>query len=120
MAESGARVTGPLILGKSMVRIDDGQKGVVAQVGEELRIMYIDRGELRQAQKSEKWAPEQSVPSTLRPEERFLIAATCDRALRAYECNEPHKTWEPLTARYLPYDPGLMEVVQFYLSQRKK
>lgn len=108
-----------------MVRIDDGQKGVVSLLptatGEtELRITYVDRGELRQAQKSEKWAPELVVPTVLRPEERFLIAATCDRALRAYECNEPHKSWEPLTAAYQPYDPGLMEVVQFYLSQRKK
>jgi hypothetical protein len=110
-----------LVIGRVMVRIDDGQKGVVAEnghTGGERRITYLDRGEVRVAQKSEKWAPEGTAPTELRPAERFLIAATCDRALRAYEKNEPHKYWETIPLTYKPYDVALMGLIDSYLSQR--
>ena len=108
-----------LIFGQRMVRVSDGMQGVVAQDGPELRITYIDRGEERLAGKAEKWTPDELVPGPLRPSERFLIAATCDRALRAYECNEPHKYWETIPLTYRAYDEGLMEVIDDYLNLRR-
>lgn len=109
-----------LVHGRVMVRVDDGQRGFVDRTDGELRITYLDRGEVRIATKSEKWEPETSVPRALRPAERFLVAATCDRALRAYECNEPHKYWETIPLTYVAYDEGLMEAIDAYLSQRSK
>jgi len=108
-----------LIFGQRMVRISDGMQGVVAQDGPELRIAYTDRGEERLAGKAEKWTPDELVPGPLQPAERFLIAATCDRALRAYECNEPHKYWETIPLTYRAYDEGLMDVIDEYLIRRE-
>lgn len=108
-----------LIFGQRMVRISDGMQGVVAQDGPELRIAYIDRGEERLAGKAEKWTPDELVLGPLRPAERFLIAATCDRALRAYEKNEPHRYWETIPLTYKPYDERLMEVIEAYLTERE-
>lgn len=107
-----------LIFGQRMVRIDDGTKGTVVQDGPELRIVYLDRDEERFAPKSEKWAPDELVPGPLRQEECFLIAATCDRALRAYERNEPHKYWEKIPLSYTPYDSDLMQIIMDYLVRR--
>jgi len=108
-----------LVPGQRMMRLDDGQKGVVALRGSELRVVYVDRGEERLAQKSEKWARDEIEQGSLLPAERFLIAATCDRALRAYERNEPHKYWEIIPPTYVPYDSVLMQVIDAYLSQRR-
>jgi len=108
-----------LIFGQRMVRLDDGMQGTVAQDGPELRIVYLDRGEERMAAKSERWRVDELVPGPLRPSERFLIAATCDRALRAYECNEPHKYWETIPLTYRAYDEGLMDVIDEYLIRRE-
>jgi hypothetical protein len=106
-------------LGQRMVRLEDGQQGVVAQNGPELRIIYIDRGEERIALKSEKWAPDELTPGPLLHAERYIIAAYADRALRAYERNEPHRTWETVRESYEPYDRGLMRVIMDYLSARE-
>lgn len=102
-----------------MVRIDDGQRGVVAQNGPELRILYLDRGEERLALKSEKWVPDEFVPGPLRMEERYLVALYADRALRAYELNEPHRYWEKPALTDVPYDPGLLRVIADYLGSRE-
>ena len=107
-----------MIVGQRMVRLDDGQRGVVAQNGPELRIMYLDRGEERLALKSEKWLPDELKPGPLRAEERYLIALYADRALRAYELNEPHRYWEKPALTDVPYDPGLVEAITGYLTRR--
>lgn len=107
-----------LVFGQRMVRVDDGQKGIVAMDGPDLRIVYLDRGEERMAPKSEKWVPDELEPGPLRPVERFLIAATCDRALRAYEQNEPHKYWETIPLTYRAYDEELMALIDRHLARR--
>ena len=107
-----------LVFGQRMVRLEDGQKGVVSQHGPELRIVYQDRGEERLAGKSEKWAPDEIALGALKPVEIFLIAATRDRALRAYERNEPHKYWETIPLSYRAHDEGLMRVIEGYLAAR--
>lgn len=107
-----------LVFGQRMVRLDDGQKGVVGQDGPDLRILYLDRGEERRALKTERWIPDEIRPGRMRPAERFLIAATCDRALRAYERHEPHKHWETIPLNYQPYDPDLMQLIEGYLATR--
>jgi hypothetical protein len=108
-----------LVFGQRMVRSSDGMKGTVALDGPELRIIYVDRGEERYASKTERWDPDELVPGPLRSDEIWLIAAHADRALRAYERNEPHKTWEPLTLKHKSYDTGLVLTIVDYLSQRE-
>lgn len=102
-----------------MVRLDDGQKGVVAAHGPELRILYIDRGEERLAMKTEKWAPDVLEPGPLRAEEKLTIARYADRALRAHERNEPHRTWEVPRATDELYDLGLVRAIVAYLTERE-
>jgi hypothetical protein len=106
-----------LVLGRRMVRIEDGTKGVVAQNGPELRIVYLDRGEERLALKSESWIVDELKPGPLRPVEKMLIALHADRALRAFERNEPLKFWDQPDVANI-YDMGLIEVIQDYLAQR--
>lgn len=106
-------------LGERMLRLDDGQRGVVAMNGPELRIVYTDRGEERLAAKSEKWAPDELRPGPLRAEERVLVALYADRALRAIERHEPHKTWEPPSLDAEAYDRGLVHAIVAYLSDRE-
>lgn len=107
-------------LGQRMVRLDDGMKGVVAQNGPELRIVYIDRGEERMALRSEKWVPDELHPGPLRPEEKMIVAWWADRALRAYETNTVFKTWEtPDVENDECYDQGLVELIVEYLTQRE-
>ncbi len=105
-------------LGDRMVRTDDGMRGVVAQNGPELRVVYIDRGEERIALKSEKWTLDAIQPGPLLHSERFIIAIHADRTLRAYERHEPLKFWEPLKETYVPYDQGLVDVILDYLGER--
>lgn len=102
-----------------MVRVDDGMRGVVAQNGPELRIVYSDRGEERIAPKSERWVAEEPAPGPLRLEEKRAIAHYADRALRAYERHEPHRYWQPVRLDEPPYDPGLVEIVVEYLTARE-
>jgi hypothetical protein len=104
--------------GKRMVRLNDGQRGVVCQNGPELRIVYLDRGSERIAAKSEKWEPDELKPGPLRDEEMYLVALYADRALRAYECNEPLRYWEKPALTDVPYDAGLLRVVREYISSR--
>lgn len=106
-------------LGQRMVRVDDGMKGVVAQNGPELRIVYVDRGEERIALRSERWAPDALRPGPLLAEEKATIAWYADRALRAYERNEPLRYWEPANIDERPYDEGLMHVILDYLTARE-
>lgn len=107
-------------LGQRMVRLDDGMKGVVAQNGPELRIMYVDRGEERMALRSERWVPDEIHPGPLREEEKATVAWYADRALEAYEKNQPLKFWEkPDLENNVPYDIGLVEVIRDYLASRE-
>jgi len=107
-----------LVFGQRMIRLDDGTKGMVVQSGPELRIAYNDRGEERFALKSEKWARDVIEPGPLREEEQVLVALHADRALRAYERNEPLKSWEAVQAGVTPYDEGLFDVIIAYLMKR--
>lgn len=106
-------------LGQRMVRLDDGMKGVVAQNGPELRIMYVDRGEERMALRSERWVPDELNPGPLRAEEKATIAWYADRALEAYEQNKPLKFWEKPNLNSECYDEGLVEVIVGYLTSRE-
>jgi hypothetical protein len=108
-----------LLVGQRMIRLEDGQRGVVLQNGPELRIMYFDRGEERLALKSENWAVDAIEPGPMREDEQVLVALHADRALRAYERNEPLKTWEQVVASTKPYDQGLFDVIVAYLDARK-
>lgn len=107
-------------LGQRMIRLMDGMRGIVAQNGPELRILYRVHGEELLAPKSEKWVPEEPEPRRMRPEEEWLIACHADRALRAYERNEPLKTWQEVDPDAEPYDKGLMLAVMDYLARRGK
>lgn len=106
-------------LGERMVRLDDGQRGVVAQNGPELRIVYLDRGDERIASKNEKWVLDELKPGPLRAEEKVLVALYADRALRAIERHEPHKTWEKPSLDAEAYDRGLIHAIVGYLSDRE-
>lgn len=108
-----------MILGERMVRVADGQRGVVAQNGPELRILYLDRGQERLAQKSERWVPDELKPGPLRQEEMYLVALHADRALHAYETNAPLKWWEKPALTDVPYDKGLIDAVREYLQSRE-
>jgi len=107
-----------LVLGQRMVRLEDGQRGVVAQNGPELRIVYNDRGEERLASKVEKWVVDSLRPGPLRGEEKRRIARYADRALRAYERHEPHRYWE-MPGEDPIYDYGLVYVIEKYLTERE-
>lgn len=108
-----------MIVGERMLRVADGQKGVVVQNGPELRIMYLDRGSERLALKSEKWVPDELKPGPLRPEEVYLVALHADRVLQALETNSPFKWWEKPALTDAPYDKGLIEAIQAYLMSRE-
>lgn len=108
-----------LVFGQRMIRLDDGTRGTVGRNGPELRIMYLDRGEERLASKSELWKRDVIEPGPLREEEQVLVALHADRALRAYERNEPLKSWEQVQASTKPYDEGLFDVIIGYLMNRK-
>lgn len=108
-----------MILGERMVRVADGQRGVVAQNGPELRILYLDRGQERLALKSEKWVKDEMKPGPMRAEEMYLVALHADRALHAYESHSPLKWWEKPALTDVPYDKGLIEVIRAYLMSRE-
>jgi hypothetical protein len=112
--------------GQRMMRLDDATVGVVEVVTmpgatePERRIVYNDRGERRIAGKGEKWISAEPVPLPLRAEEKFLIALWADKALRAYERNEPLKFWEKPKLSDEPYDNELVMAVLSYLSHREQ
>lgn len=112
-------------LGLRVQRLDDGMLGSVEEViipgseHPEKRIVYIDRGERRIAGKTERWVSAEPAPAPLRAEEKFLIALHADKALRAYECNEPLRYWEVPRLKDEPYDNDLVMAVLSYLSQRE-
>ena len=111
--------------GDRLVRLDDGMVGTVELVtspGSDVpdkRIVYNDRGERRIAGKAEKWVSADAPPLPLRAEEKFLVAAWADKALRAYERNEPLKVWEKPTLNDEPYDSELILAILAYLSERE-
>lgn len=108
-----------------MLRLDDGMVGTVELVilpGNEVpekRVVYVDRGERRIGSKSERWVSAEQQPMPLRAEEKFLIALHADKALRAYEKNEPLKFWELPKLSDEPYDNDLVVAILAYLSQRE-
>lgn len=105
-------------LGDRMVRIEDGQKGIVAQNGPELRIVYQQFGEERIASKRERWVPDEIEPGPLRHEEKATIAWHADHALMAIERHEPFGWWRVPNLDAVPYDAGLVRVIIDYLSAR--
>ena len=105
--------------GRQMVRVDDGQRGVV-ELDEHgsARIAYVDRGEKRVAGRREVWVDADPPPAPLRAEEKLEIALHADRALRAVEKHEPLKFWEKVRMSDEPYDSGLVMAILAYLSER--
>lgn len=112
-------------VGDRLVRLDDGMTGAVELVtlpGTDIidkRIVYTDRGERRIASKGERWVSAEPPPLPLRAEEKFLVAAWADKALRAYEKNEPLKVWEKPQLSHEPYDGELVLAILAYLSERE-
>lgn len=108
-----------LVIGSDMIRIDDGQRGTVASLNGELRITYLDHGEMVVAPKSEKWEVEDHAPRPMRAEEKLEIALWADKALRAAEKHEPMRHWEKPSLADEPHDPGLVLAIVAYLSGRE-
>ncbi len=112
-------------IGQKMLRLDDGMVGTVELVippgmeQPEKRIIYTDRGERRLASKQERWVTTEAPPLPLRAEEKFLIAMHADKALRAYERNEPLRYWEQPKLSDEPYDNELIVAILAFLSQRE-
>jgi hypothetical protein len=112
-------------LGQRMLRLEDGMVGTVELVTlpglpePERRVVYLDRGERRIAGKTERWINADPPAAPLRAEEKFVIALHADRALRAYEKNEPLKFWEKPKLSDEPYDSELVMAILGYLSQRE-
>lgn len=115
-----------LTAGQQMVRVDDGMRGQVELVAipgfdqyEELRIVYLDRGERRLAGKREPWEPVTAPPKKLRADEILTIASFTDQLLRSIDKNQPTKWWEWGYRREEPYhDIGLATLIVEYLEKR--
>lgn len=114
-----------LVVGQRMVRADDGMRGVVELVAmpgfeqyEELRIVYIDRGEKRLAGKREVWNVDAPPPRTLREEEIQLVAAAADMALRSVDRNEPLAWWKFGSVPNAFHDPELVALITEHLRKR--
>ncbi len=112
-------------IGQRMIRLDDGMRGTVEMVTmpgsneQDKRVVYHDRGEKRVAAKAERWVDAEPPPVPLRAEEKLLIALWADKALRAYEKNEPFKSWDPPKLGEEPYDTNLVLAVLSYLTTRE-
>ncbi len=106
-----------LIVGQTMIRVDDGTRGtVVLTEGDVMRIAYVDRGEERFAGKGEKWEPVKAPPRRMREEEMIAIARRADIALQAAEMNQPEKWW---VIEQPAYDQGLIDRIVGYLKERQ-
>lgn len=108
-------------VGQTMIRLEDGMKGVVTMTeGDITRIAYMEHGEVRIAGKGEKWEPSQTVPSKLRREEMLLVARYADAALRSLDRHEPMRLWEVgLKFSQRPtYDADLVDLIVDYLAGR--
>lgn len=110
-----------------MVRTDDGMRGVVeltAMPGfeqyEELRIVYVDRGEKRIAGKREVWEPEKEPSRKLLPHEQVRVALCADNLLRSLDKNEPTKWWLGYDTPQPggPHDPELVGLIVRHLQKR--
>ena len=111
-------MTSRISYGARMVRVEDGQMGVMQEHQGELRIFYEDRGERLVASKAEKWDVFEPGGGPLRDEEKRLVALTADKVLRAIVRNEPSKLWEPVDPDAAAFDEGLVRVVVEYLGTR--
>jgi hypothetical protein len=107
-----------LVEGTPMVRLDDGARGVVANVEGELRVVYQDRGTERVAPKKETWFVAPEPNRRMRAEEMLEVALVAEKALRALERHEPFKHWEPIDPAAPAYDMGLRQVILRYLRDR--
>ena len=114
-----------LVAGQQMVRVDDGMRGTVQLVAvpgyelQELRVVYVDRGEKRTAGKREAWEPVTAPPKKLRADEILTVATFTDQLLRSIDKNEPTKWWEWGYRREEPYhDLGLATLIIEYLEKR--
>jgi hypothetical protein len=112
-----------LVVGQRMVRTDDGMRGVVELVSmpgfeqyEELRIVYVDRGEKRIAGKREVWEPEKAPSRKLREEEISYVAHAANQALRCIDLNEPSLWWRNSPSAI--HDHELFNLITDYLSKR--
>jgi hypothetical protein len=114
-----------LTVGQQMVRVEDGMKGVVELVAmpgfeqyEELRVVYMDRGEKRIAGKREAWEPVTPPPRKLREEEIVRVAYAADQALRSIDKNEPDKWWRRDRIPDGIHDLQLLTLIIEYLRKR--
>lgn len=111
-------MSGRISYGARMVRVEDGQMGVMQEHQGELRIFYEDRGEQLIAPKREKWEVFDPAPGRMREEEKLRVALVADRYLRSLVRHEPHRYWEPIDEGAEPFDAGLVKVIVEYLSTR--
>lgn len=106
-------------VGQKMMRVDDGALGEVKKTERGKVVTYMDRGSERHAARGEEWVPVDDFRRPLLREETLLVALTADRTLRAIERNEPDRFWEKLDPLGERHDPGLVQVITEYLSQRR-
>src|SRR5690606_40142452 len=99
-------------------RIDDGMMGEVRLQNGEPRIVYLDRGQLRVAERKEQWEPVKQAPNRLRPEEIAEVARAADRTLRALDQHQPIPFWFPVRPDEPVYDEGLVSIISRYLPER--
>lgn len=107
-----------LVLGSKMIREDDGQRGEVALIEGERRIVYEDRGEQRVAPKKERWFASQDPTQKLRATEIIEVALFADRALRSIDNHVPHRYWEKPALADGIHDQGLFDLITGYLQKR--
>ena len=113
-----------LTLGKKMLRVEDGMRGVVMRVDgmldEVLRIVWSDRGENRIASPKEVWIEDEQERLPLREEEIQEVAAVADHWLKCIEQHLPRFHSSPLHLHHQhdPHDAGLVTVIVEYLRGR--
>lgn len=107
-----------LVLGAQMLRLSDGQRGTVALVAGERRIVYDDRGAQVVAPKKEVWAVEAEPCQKMRASEIIEVALAADSILRAIDTHSPHRYWEKPALSDGVHDQGLFDVITAYLQKR--
>lgn len=102
-----------------MLRLSDGQRGTVALIDGERRVVYDDRGSQVVAPKREQWQVETEPTQKMRAAEIIEVALYADRALRAIDTHTTHRYWEkPSLAADGVHDQGLFDLITAYLQQR--
>ena len=111
-----------LTLGKKMLRVEDGMRGVVMRVDgmldEVLRIVWSDRGENRIASPKEVWIEDEQERLPLREEEIQEVAAVADHWLQCIDQHRPRLIFGLPPRITEPHDPGLVAVIVEYLRGR--